>query len=167
MKEVWRKCEYSGYLVSNMGRVKNLNKHKNAKTFVKPHRTSKGYCRAHLKHTNNRMKSVFVHRLIAKAFCPNYRNGLQVNHINGIKHDNRAVNLEWVTASENKIHSYHVLGNKVFGEETSQAKLTNDSVLKIRQLARDGVPQSGLSLIFQISQPNICSIINRKTWTHI
>lgn len=34
------------------------------------------------------------------------------NHKNGIKTDNRADNLEWMTRSENVLHSYHVLGRE-------------------------------------------------------
>lgn len=58
-------------------------------------------------------KQYLVHRIVAKAFLGlDFDSNLQVNHINGIKSDNRLSNLELVTPSENIIHSYRNRLNK-------------------------------------------------------
>ena len=59
-----------------------------------------GYIQTGLK-INNVYKTIAVHILVARVFIPNTENKPHVNHINGIKHDNRVDNLEWVTPKEN------------------------------------------------------------------
>lgn len=61
---------------------------------------------------NGDKKYVTIHRLVATAFIPNPERLEQINHKNGIKTDNRAENLEWVSRRENAIHSSYVLGNE-------------------------------------------------------
>jgi hypothetical protein len=51
-------------------------------------------------------ETVFVHRLVARAFCDGYADGLEINHKDGDKLNNTASNLEWVTPSENIKHAY-------------------------------------------------------------
>lgn len=57
-------------------------------------------------------KQVYVHRLIATLFIPNPQKKPCVNHKDGNKKNNSVENLEWVTYSENHLHSYRELGRK-------------------------------------------------------
>lgn len=53
-----------------------------------------------------------LHRLVANQFIPNPLGLSDVNHKNGIKDDNRVENLEWLSHSDNILHSYRELGRK-------------------------------------------------------
>lgn len=95
------------YLISNKGRVMNPKTGR----IIKTQPDKKGYLR--LRVTVNRVKLAFkVHREVAKAFIPNAENKPQVNHINGIKSDNRAENLEWVSNEDN---ARHAIENELWG----------------------------------------------------
>ena len=98
---------YSGkYRVTEDGKVWSSISCK----FLKPHIHRQGYERVRLYTNGYVFRWHLVHRLVAEAYVGGDQK-LQVNHINGIKSDNRADNLEWVTASENIAHSFKVLGN--------------------------------------------------------
>lgn len=93
-----------------------------------------GYCHIILRCSDGTNKYNRIHRLVAQAFIPNPENKPYVNHINGVKHDNRVENLEWVTNSENVLHA---VANKLWipwnGERHWNSKITKETALKIKQ----------------------------------
>lgn len=100
------------FCVSNMGRVKSMQRNRVSRwensPFLTKERilsprvcgTQREYLAVSLNH-NGRHKQYKIHRLVAEAFIPNPMDYKEINHINEIKGDNRASNLEWCSRSYN------------------------------------------------------------------
>lgn len=108
--EVWHPIKgFENYSVSTFGRIKSYVNYNNARPRIKAQQLPRnGYLLVSL-WKNNKEKKAIVHRLVAIAFIPKIKDKIEVNHKNGIITDNRVENLEWMTPSENQIHSYLVL----------------------------------------------------------
>lgn len=101
------------YQVSNFGMVKSISrktKHPSSKTgfvlskekILKPKTNRYGYLEVCL-YKHGKAKTHKIHRLVTMAFCG--KSGLEVNHIDGIKTNNKLNNLEYVTHKENMEHA--------------------------------------------------------------
>lgn len=107
-EEIWKDITgFEGkYQISNLGRVKSLldKNLKHRELIIKQHDMfGYKYVDLYSKHSYKRYR---VHRLVLLTFVGDSK--LQVNHINGIKSDNRLCNLEYVTQSENMKHAYRL-----------------------------------------------------------
>ena len=118
MMENWKPIKgYEGiYEVSDLGRVRSLdrqvdNGHGSTRIakgrIMKPHKHYNGYCSIGL--SNDAIVThVLIHRLVALAFVSGYHEGMEVNHIDENKQNNRADNLEWISRKENLHYGGHI-----------------------------------------------------------
>lgn len=159
---------YEGiYEISSLGRVKRVKI--GPQTF--PGRILKlqidkyGYHRITLC-KNRKEQFRTVHSLVCEAFiCPR-KNGMQTNHKNGIKTDNRLENLEWVTNKENAVHAVRH-GLWPIGEKSRNSKFMNGDILEIRKMLKDGHTQWDIAHKFGVYQGTISYIKRRKRWGQV
>ena len=168
--EIWKNIKgYEGlYQVSNMGRVKSLERiiiKKDGRKFtvkervLKPGATKDGYLIVGL-HAGDKQKTLTVHRLVCQAFHKNPENKPCVNHIDENKTNNAANNLEWCTYEENNTHG------------TRSERMAKTQSKPVGQYTRDGelikvwasVSEAGRRAGFD--RGTISDVANGKRKTH-
>ena len=120
-REIWKPISgYEGlYEVSNKGQIRSIPRlvhysagydRINKGRVLEPVKASRNkncdYFRVSLS-KNNIVRQFPVHRIVAENFVPRKSGCDFVNHIDGNKHNNAVENLEWVTASGNKMHAVY------------------------------------------------------------
>ena len=169
--EEWRKIpNYSLYECSNTGHIKTFNWKRSGQTrIMKPALDNKGYLRTVLIDDNGKYCTVKVHRIVAQTWIENTYNKPQVNHLNGIKNDNRAENLEWCTNEENSLHrDENNLQIYKRGSEVGTSILTESEVREIRQRFKPNIcTRKMLAEEYGVAPATIKGIVLRRTWKHV
>lgn len=156
----WMPIPHSpGYEVSDQGEVRNGQK------IYKGGINSNGYRSVMIKYKKCN-RSFKVHRLVMLAFHGPSK--LEVNHINGIKSDNRLENLEYVTRSENLKHAYTIgLRDIPKGEQKRNSKLKEIDIYAIFALLRNDLSDAYCGELFGVSRILISHIRKGKAWKHL
>lgn len=201
--EVWKDIpNYEGwYQVSNLGRIKSVDRQFTlqrvcdsvpriitCKACIIKACTKRGnYLTCHLK-KNGTSTSVKFHQVVCKAFHPNPDKLPEINHINEVKTDNRADNLEWCTRAYNanwgtaiernirkrinspllskKVYQYDTDGNFMLAYPSIKeaAKATGAKVSNIAAVCNNGKSSTTAGFIWSFTQDEevISQKVNRK-----
>lgn len=140
--EIWKETHLSPYyLVSNLGRVKSIERDvptkygvRRKKEKILTPRDYHGYLHVGF-NVNGKLKNPLIHQLVMFAFndikkYPEW----EIDHINGNSHDNRLENLEYVSSSENTKRAY-TLGlqsKKALSKSNKNRKMTPEQIIEMK-----------------------------------
>ncbi len=112
-----------------------------------------GYLRVALT-KDGRTKLVYIHRVVAQTYITNPDNKPMVNHIDGVKTNNRVENLEWVTGQENHDHA------ATLGLYPNQ-KILSHQKKEVFDLVKSGVPVKDVAERYGMKPGGVYSLFYR------
>ncbi len=128
-----------------------------------------GYLGVNVRLANRMSRTVLAHRLVWQYFHGDILAGLDPNHENGIKKDNRPGNLTLMTLKENHRHAFEVIKTRVNpnGENHPAHKLKAAQILEIRRRSTAGERSKDLALEFSVRPSTISGITTKRRWRHL
>lgn len=175
--EIWVDIDgFEGfYMASNKGRIKSIDRNIISKNRVylrkgvilKPNIYKNGYLWVVLS-KNKVCAQHFVHRIIANCFVNNEFKHNVINHIDGDKTNNSAINLEWCTQKHNAHHAHkNGLCINIMGENCHMSVLTNEQAAAIRKGYKKGDNIDMIAERYGVHHMTIRRVIQNKTFKHI
>ncbi|WP_206107767.1 NUMOD4 motif-containing HNH endonuclease [Paludisphaera rhizosphaerae] len=156
--ETWKPIPSApGYSASSEGQIRNDKSGR----ILRPTKTPYGYLQVGPK-SPGVSPSCLVHRLVAEAFLGECPEGLEVDHKNGVRSDNRASNLQYLTHAANCRK-----GRRIRGGEHKLAKLTAAAALEIKAAEIRHGDLTRFAERFGVSVPAIRQVRNGKSWAWV
>jgi hypothetical protein len=161
MEEHWKavpRC--AGYEVSSAGRV--LSRKYGRERILRQASDKDGYLVVTVWEDHKKARKR-VHALVLLAFVGPAPAEAQCRHLNGNNQDNRPGNLAWGTAAENAAdRAAH--GHTTSGTRLWSAKLTPDSAVRVRKMAKAGMTHRQIAALVGICKSQVSNVVNRVSW---
>lgn len=177
--EIWKQITIKNnrfkdfYEVSNLGRVRSWRRYLDRRRRDEPiilcqSYDKAGYCSVVLCDRQERV-NFKVHRLVAHEFISNFQNRPDVNHIDFDKKNNKLDNLQWVTKSENVMHSVRAgkWGDRS-GEKNGANKWSEAQIRIIVAECNEGILfKKDVAKKYNMNSSHLSEILNGKRWKHL
>lgn len=171
-KEIWKLIpDFPGYEISNYGRVRSfwklipLGRGKGTRSIITtyPQRLVKPNCRPNKYPTvglwkNRKRATSAIHKLVLEVFIGPPEKKERCRHLDGNKLNYKLTNLCWGTQKEN-IEDIFNHGTMRLGIGTYNAKLTDEQVLEVRRMSKEGFLHKEIAAIFKVDRAHISRII--------
>ncbi len=167
--EIWKTIpSHPAYEASSLGRIRRVAAGRGAKAgrVIAQTPMNAGYLSVNL-WENCKGRTRLVHRLVCEAFHGPIPDGLDVNHKNSNRTDNRPENLNCMTRKENIRHGMDFGHVRVIGEENPMAVITPEIVRAIRADHAAGLGYKRLAKKHGLTWGCVRSVATRRTWAHI
>jgi hypothetical protein len=156
------------YQISDLGKLRakksRIRGHYKAGDILNSRFSSDGYETVALCRGQTR-KTAFVHHLVMFAFVGARPEGMDINHIDGVKANNCLSNLEYITHKENIYHAISIgVSFGVRGEENYGVKLSEQKVRDIRRRCAAGERYCDLGKEYGVLGGTIRAVYLRKIW---
>lgn len=164
----WRDSRsWPGYQVSSAGQLRlTIKRRSRSPRILHGNLMSNGYVMVQTTF-NGKKVAATIHRLVCEAFHgPVPSRAHQVRHLNGIRNDNRAINLAWGTGKENAADRRRHGRDRIAAAHPC-AKLDEWDVVAIFVLARRGYTGEEIGRLFDLNRNSINKIIARKSWASV
>ena len=170
--EAWKRIpSFPRYAASSAGRIQRIGAGSRPGKIVAQSPLPAGYmlCKVRRSGTFSRWLRTFsrlVHCLVAEAFLGPCPAGLEVNHKDLNKANNRPGNLEYLTRSANIRHAIEHSG-AYRGARNSQAKIDEATVREIRRMHAGGMGYKRLAKHFGLTWGLVRDVASGRSWKHV
>jgi DNA-binding NarL/FixJ family response regulator len=108
-----------------------------------------------------------AHRIVYECFCGLIPEGMEINHKNGNKLDNRIANLEVVTRQQNMRHAYDTRLLPNVPARASFSKLSSEGVQVVKYCLSKGQSHSQIARSYGVSVGTITNIAKGRSWKDV